>query len=631
MTPQRIFISGGAGVIGRELVELLNGAGHALFVGDLKARPAGWSPAIRYRQGDLNHLSQAELESFAPTAFIHLAATFERSTETYGFWAENFAHNVALSHHLMTVAKDLPSLRRVIFASSYLIYDPRLYTFDVPQTSARRLRVGDPIDPRNLTGMAKLAHEIELRFLAGFRQEQFTSVIARIFRGYGRGSHCVISRWIRQLLAGEAIQVYRPEGMFDYIYAGETAKGLERLLEHPEIAGVINLGNDRARKVSEVVEVLRRHFPAMRVEERESDLPYEASQADMDAFRAATGWVPERDLEECIPLIVEHERAALGKAEAGRAPPHVLVGSVSGKVPLIRAVKQAADKLCPGILVEGGDAAASPIGAHFVDQFWHMPHMNELTVAELIAHCRAAGIRVIVPTRDGELAWYAAAASELAAAGIHVMVSGREAIDACVDKLRFAELPGTIPTHRELPVSATGRWVVKERFGAGSRSLGLNLTPEEARAHGAKLSEPVFQPYVAGREVSVDVYVDRQRRVKGVVVRTRDTVVNGESQITTTLEAPQGEAACRRVISLLPFYGHLVFQAIIDEAGGVHLIECNARFGGASTLSLAAGLDTFYWLLLESEGADLAEYPFTYDARRPLRQVRHASDLVVPA
>jgi carbamoyl-phosphate synthase large subunit len=631
MTPGRVFISGGGGVIGRELVELLHGAGHTLFVGDLKARPAGWSPAIRYRQGDLNHLTLAELESFAPTAFIHLAATFERSTETYGFWTESFAHNVALSHHLMTLAKDLPSLRRVIFASSYLIYDPRLYTFDETQTRARRLRVGDPIDPRNLTGMAKLAHEIELRFLDGFRRDQFTSVAARIFRGYGRGSRCVISRWIRQLLAGEAIQVYRPEGMFDFIYAGETARGLERLLERPEITGVMNLGSDRARRVSEVVEVLRRHFPGMAIEERESDIRYEASQADMDAFRAATGWVPERNLEECIPLVIEHERAAIRDAAVVPAARHVLIGSVAGKVPLIAAVRQAAAKLRPGILVEGGDAAASPIGAHFVDRFWRMPPLNELTVAALIAHCREAGIGVIVPTRDGELAWYAAAASELAAAGVHVMVSGGEAVEACVDKLRFADLPGTIPTHRELPVAATGRWVVKERFGAGSRSLGLNLGPEEARAHAARLSEPVFQPYVAGREVSVDAYVDRRRRVKGVVVRTRDTVVNGESQVTTTLEAPQCEAACRRVIALLPFYGHLVFQAIVDDAGGVHLIECNARFGGASTLSVAAGLDTFYWLLLEAEGADLAEYPFTYDARTPLRQVRHAADLVVPA
>jgi carbamoyl-phosphate synthase large subunit len=58
---------------------------------------------------------------------IHLAATFERSAESYEFWEENFRHNVRLSHHLMSLAKDAPSVKRVVFASSYLIYDPSLY------------------------------------------------------------------------------------------------------------------------------------------------------------------------------------------------------------------------------------------------------------------------------------------------------------------------------------------------------------------------------------------------------------------------------------------------------------------------------------------------------------------------
>jgi carbamoyl-phosphate synthase large subunit len=253
---KRIFVSGGAGVIGSELIPMLHATGADVMVGDLKPRPASWPGSVRYRQGDLNEMKVQELHAFSPEVFIHLAATFERSTETHGFWEENFRHNVRLSHHLMTIHKDLESLRRVLFASSYLIYDPKLYCFSEPQSHARRLREDDPILPRNLTGMAKLAHEIELRFLEGFRKESFSTVIARIFRGYGRVSHCVISRWIRALLRGERIQVYRPEGFFDYIYAAETARGLIKLVQHSDLTGIINLGTDRARRVSQVVDVL---------------------------------------------------------------------------------------------------------------------------------------------------------------------------------------------------------------------------------------------------------------------------------------------------------------------------------------------------------------------------------------
>ena len=121
MQGKRVFVSGGAGVIGRELVPRLLAAGAIPIVGDLKPRPAHFGPGVLYRQGDLNAMTEAEFHLHAPDVFIHLAATFERSTESYEFWEENFLHNVRLSHHLMTLAKDCPSLRRVVFASSYLI------------------------------------------------------------------------------------------------------------------------------------------------------------------------------------------------------------------------------------------------------------------------------------------------------------------------------------------------------------------------------------------------------------------------------------------------------------------------------------------------------------------------------
>src|SRR5688572_28017290 len=151
MQGKRVFVSGGAGVIGLEMIPLLVARGAEVLVGDLKPRPASFPAGVGYRQGDLNLITQDELAAFAPDVFIHLAATFERSTETYGFWEENFWHNVRLSHHLMTVAKDLPSLRRVVFASSYLIYDPVLYQFDSAQAGAVALSETDAILPRNLT------------------------------------------------------------------------------------------------------------------------------------------------------------------------------------------------------------------------------------------------------------------------------------------------------------------------------------------------------------------------------------------------------------------------------------------------------------------------------------------------
>ena len=187
-----VFVSGGAGVIGKELVKKLLNRNCQIYVGDLKPQPVEWIGKILYRQGDLNSLSKDEILSFQPDLFFHLAATFERSTESYEFWDENFHNNILLSHHLMTLLKDLQSLKKVIFASSYLIYNPDLYLSDMYTGKIYKLKETDQVLPRNLTGMAKIAHEIELRFLNNFKNKQFKFVSARIFRGYGKGSKDVI-------------------------------------------------------------------------------------------------------------------------------------------------------------------------------------------------------------------------------------------------------------------------------------------------------------------------------------------------------------------------------------------------------------------------------------------------------
>ncbi|MDO7847268.1 NAD-dependent epimerase/dehydratase family protein [Hymenobacter sp. M29] len=634
---KRIFISGGAGVIGQEMVRLLATlpADIEVLVGDLKPRPADFPARFQYRQGDLNFLTEQEIGVFAPEVFIHLAATFERSTETYGFWEENFRHNVQLSHHLMTVQKDLPSLRRVVFASSYLIYDPELYNFTEVPAQPRCLRETDPILPRNLTGMAKLAHEIELRFLQSFRGAQFSTAIPRIYRGYGRNGRDITSRWVRMLLAGEAITVYGAESFFDYLYAADTAEGLLRLAAAEAVTGIINLGTGRARRVADVVEVLRQNFPGMQANYVASDIPFEASQADMALWSSQIDWLPSTTLEVAIPEIIAFER---GRQEvpAAKAPGHILISSVAAKVPMVQAVRSAAQRLHPDVKVIGGDMNPACLARHFTDDFWLMPATNDQHLPDIISYCQAHGIGHIIPTRDGELAFWSRHRTALAEAGIAVLVSTPEAVHRCLDKVEFAVfgqqhgLP-VIPTALGLDAlagtPATTGFVVKERHGAGSLSLGLNLPEAAALAHAHTLDEPVFQPFIQGQEISVDVYVDRAGRVRGLVPRTRDVIVRGESQVTTTLPDPALTARLLPIVEKLGLYGPLVLQALLTPDGELHLIECNCRFGGASTLGIAAGVDSFFWFLQEAAGADLQQFPFR-PAAEPLRQVRAAADVV---
>jgi carbamoyl-phosphate synthase large subunit len=634
MKGRRVFVTGGAGVIGLEMIPLLAERGAEVLVGDLKPRPACFPATVAYRMGDLNDLRLDEIADFSPEIIIHLAATFERSAETYEFWEQNFRHNLRLSHHLMSLAKDLPDLARVVFASSYLIYDPKLYQFSEPQARARALGEEDAVLPRNLTGMAKLAHEVELRFLAEFRSAQFSSACARIFRGYGRNSRDIVSRWIRALLAGEEIAVYRPEGTFDYVYARDSAEGLIRLAEAGHVSGIVNLGTGRARKVREIVDLLRVHFPDMKAREEPSDIAFEASEADMARYEAAIGWRPRIDLETAIPEIIAHERGRAQADAPAAGAERVLVTSASTKVPLVRAVREAARKIDPDSKVIAGDLNGDAIARYAADEFWRMPPTDDSSFEELLAECRARRVTAIVPTRDGELLFWAKHSDRLAEAGIAVIASPADSIETCLDKLAFAEfgiargLPFIPAASDPDSLGHRGSFVVKERFGAGSLAVRLDVGRDEALAHGASLDRPIYQPFVAGDEISVDAWLDRGHRVRGLVLRRRDQVSGGESKVTTTFRDERIEGVVGEVLSALGLSGPVVLQAILAPGGGLHIIECNSRFGGASTLSLAVGLDAFYWSLLERRGADPEGFLFRPPSR-PIRQVRVPADIYV--
>lgn len=627
---KRVFVSGGAGVIGREMIPRLLSYGAEVFVGDLKPCPSNFTGNIIYRQGDLNYLDASEVEAFAPEIFIHLAATFERSTESYEFWHENFWHNVRLSNYLMTLVKDLPSLKKVVFASSYLIYDPRLYNFDTAQERPFSLKETDPIYPRNLTGMAKLAHEIELRFIDEFRSNQFATVLTRIYRGYGRNSRDVISRWIRSLLAEEQISVFRKEGIFDYIYAADTAEGLIRLAAATNTSGIINLGTGKSRKVDEVVNVLRKHFPAMKVVEGDSDIPYEASQADITLLKQKIGWSPEYDIEKAIPEIIAFEKSR-AEMEKPLVTGNILVTSASRKVPLMQSMKKAAAKLNPTIKVFAGDMNTDALAGFVADGVFAMPRTTPENVDAIVSWCKENNVQFIVPTRDGELLFWANHKDLFLKQNIHVMISSPRAVEVCLDKLLFAEYCLTneipaIPTYSSVENCPGDLLVVKERWGAGSISIGIGLTKSQSQEHAAGLDEAIFQPMVKGVEFSVDAYVTLKGDVKGLVIRKRERVVNGESQITCTVNDEILNDKFRSIIEKLNVYGHIILQAIIDDKNEINIIECNCRFGGASTLGLRAGLDSFYWFLLEASGVSIENYQFI-PAKTSIRQVRVPSDL----
>jgi len=109
-------------------------------------------------------------------------------------------------------------------------------------------------------------------------------------------------------------------------------------------------------------------------------------------------------------------------------------------------------------------------------------------------------------------------------------------------------------------------------------------------------------------------------------MRKREIVVNGESKLTSTINNSLLENQFKSILNHLDLFGHVMLQAIIDSKKNIHIIECNPRFGGASTLSIKAGLDSFYWFYLESLKINYGNIQFK-KSNENISQIRYSKDL----
>jgi carbamoyl-phosphate synthase large subunit len=303
---------------------------------------------------------------------------------------------------------------------------------------------------------------------------------------------------------------------------------------------------------------------------------------------------------------------------------NILITSISAKVPLIKTVIKSKNKFDKNISVYGADIDKECVGKYFVDFFWNMPKINLLKIDDFISFCCAKNIKYIIPTRDADVLYFSNYKDKLLSNGIYLFSANKDAVEKCFDKFKFyteSKNNLIIPTYTNLQDFYSSRVVVKERFGSGSNNIAINIDRTTALRFAQTLKAAIFQPYIPGKEFSIDSYVNKDGKCIASIVRSRDVVKHGESQITTVVEDSEMKILIASFLEDLNIYGHSVTQ-VIKYNDTFSIIECNTRFGGASTLSYEMGLESFYWFLLE---ADNKEFELKLKEIK-LKQVRFAED-----
>ena len=218
--------------------------------------------------------------------------------------------------------------------------------------------------------------------------------------------------------------------------------------------------------------------------------------------------------------------------------------------------------------------------------------------------CRDNEISLVVSVADRELNALGSVASDLLALGVRTLLPlAPGALDICSNKRLFVDwctqrgypTPRTIPTGAASSAQANSlKFPLFARPAVGQSSVGTWVvkTPEMLAALEPMADELIIQEMVTDPEYSIDVLSSFEGEALQAVVRRRLVVRGGESSTTQVVQNPELEALALKVADGLGLVGHSVVQAFWSEQNGPRLIEVNPRFGGASTLSIRAGLDS---------------------------------------
>lgn len=315
---------------------------------------------------------------------------------------------------------------------------------------------------------------------------------------------------------------------------------------------------------------------------------------------------------------------------------NILITSAARKVLLVQAFQKALhDEGISGLVIAGDSLPDCP-APKFADIAIVLPPLNEdnpeggwIFFCHLLSICEDNKIKLIVPTRDGELGFFANFKWNFDMRGIRVAICEADTVKLCQDKIAFAdfceangfEIPQRISDITHLPVFA------RPRQGHGSGLATRVDTMAELAITKRKLGECIIQENISAPEYTVDIFCNEDSKVLSVIPRQRIKIVAGESVVSRTEKNADIMRECQRMAEMLKLKYHSVIQCFYDN-GVVKFIEVNPRYGGASNCSFVAGGESPRWLVQMVNGKTVTAPPIG-EFLDNLTMLRYSQDIFI--
>jgi UDP-glucose 4-epimerase len=289
MNSKKILVTGGAGFIGRHLVNRLVNLNHQVTViDDLSVSHQKTIPSqvkfikAQIQDPKLNHL----IKTIKPEVIFHLAA----ENSVLSSIDKTLTSNVIGTYNLLNAAKN-SQVKHFIFTSSAAVYG-NVNTFPISESH--------PLKPISAYGISKLTSELHLKLF----QDYLKTTTFRFSNVYGPGQNSsneggVVAIFINQLLNNQKPFIYGDGSQTrDLIYVADVVDALTLALDKPTNS-TLNIGSNTETSIIKLFNLIAN---LLNVEADFSQKPSRTMEIEKSLFsymlaQKTLGWRPHTSLE----------------------------------------------------------------------------------------------------------------------------------------------------------------------------------------------------------------------------------------------------------------------------------------------------------------------------------------------
>lgn len=278
----------------------------------------------------------------------------------------------------------------------------------------------------------------------------------------------------------------------------------------------------------------------------------------------------------------------------------ILFTSVGRRVELMQAFKKAAEELEVDLTIIGADISNTAPALFFCDETKIVCRIKEPEyIPQLLSICEEEKVDCLIPTIDTDLLILAENKEKFEAIGTKVLISAVEKVKLCRDKRFTADYFISLGLKSPLPVDAVEKYdsgypaFIKPKDGSSSVDAYKVNNEEDLKTYAGKINDYIIQPFISGKEYTIDIFCDYEGNPVFITPRERMAVRAGEVLQTRICQDDKMIAEMKTLIADYKPCGQITVQLIQDEkTGDNYYIEINPRFGGGAPLTIKAGADS---------------------------------------